>query len=95
MRMIEGMSDFIAELANAPHPVFPLTKIPNRRYEWDNLAAHVACLDIAGGPTDIKAPDLKKFYADQGRFDAEGSAALRIRRRLQLMSRILRTSRQR
>lgn len=84
-----GMRDFIAALASEPHPVFPLTRLANRRFDWDNLAAHIACLDMADGPHDLSAAALSKFYADYDGFDAEGSDAKRIRRRLNYMARVL------
>lgn len=86
--MVGGIRDFIADLAQEPHAVLPLTRISNNRFAWDNLLAHIACLDLAEGPTDIKAPDLKRFYEDNQDFDPTGPKAKRIRRRLNRMAEI-------
>jgi len=88
--MIGGMRNFVADLAMEPHKVFGLTSIPNRRMAWDNLAAHIARLDIAEGPADIKAADLKKFYSDNEGFDSNGTEAKRIRKRMNIMAKVLR-----
>ena len=47
---VGGMRDFIAELAAVPHPVLPLTKISNKRYDWDDLLAHITCLELVYCP---------------------------------------------
>ena len=48
--MMGPMRDFIADLADN-HSVFPKTKLRNNRKQWDDVAAHVVCLELAGrGP---------------------------------------------
>src|SRR4051794_31572311 len=61
--MLGEMRDFVAGLAGEggqPHAVFGLTKLAPQRNAWDDLAAHVVRLEIEGGPTDVKAENLRK-----------------------------------
>lgn len=88
--MSGGMRDFIADLAET-HAVFPKTKLKNSRRQWDDLAAHVTCLELAGGPTDIKAANLKKMYEDNTAFDSSGRKAQKIKKVLNYMSKCLST----
>ena len=83
-----GMRDFVAKLGGN-HPVFPLTWISNARFGWHNLAAHVVRLELAEGPADIKASDLRKMYEDHKGFSQEDPAARRTERVLNYMTRVL------
>jgi len=85
--MTGNMRDFIADLGEN-HRVFALTSIPPRRFAWHDLAAHIACLELAGGPTDVKAANLKKMYESEREINADGPVANRIRRHLNYMARI-------
>jgi hypothetical protein len=87
--MIGGMRDFIYEFAERPHIVLPLTKLSSNRYGWHDLLAHVTCLELAGGPTDLKAADLKKMYEREQKFKIDGPQAKRIEKILNYMSRVL------
>jgi Protein of unknown function DUF262 len=88
--MMGGMRDFVADLAET-HAVFPLTELPSVRYAWHDLAAMAACLEIAGGPTDLKAPSLRRMYDDYRDFDPEGDLATRVRAVLDYMESSLRS----
>jgi len=87
--MIGGMRDFISKLSSDPHKVLPLTKIKPNRFGWDDLLAHVVCLEIATGPTDIKAVNLKKMYETEGDFRSDSTVAKKIKRVLNFMAKIL------
>lgn len=88
--MVGGMRDFVAELAEAPHPVLPLTKISNKRYAWDDLLSHIACIELSQGPTDVKAINLKKMYEDEDDFKPESKTGKKIKRTLNYMAKVLR-----
>lgn len=88
--MMGNMRDFVHDLAEN-NRVFPLTSISSKRFGWDDLAAHVAHLEVAGGPTELKAANLKKFYEDQEKFDRKGPHATKITRILNYMAGILKT----
>ncbi len=85
--MLGNMRDFIKALAD-DHGVFKRTKLKSDRFGWDDLAAHVTCIEIAGGPTDIKAENLKSMYESQKSFDPEGTIAKKIKRVLNMMEKI-------
>ncbi|MCA3060347.1 MAG: DUF262 domain-containing protein [Rhodocyclaceae bacterium] len=82
--MLGAMRDFIKGLAE-DHPVFKRTRIKPERFEWDNLAAHVVCIEIAGGPTDVKAENLRLMYANHHHFDVGGSVAKKVKKVLSYM----------
>ena len=87
-----NMRDFIADDLGDTHSVFPLTELSDARFEWHNLAAIVTCLEIAEGPTDVKAPSLRKMYdANQG-FNVNGSTAKKVKQHLTYMERVLKDS---
>ena len=71
--MIGKMRDFVADLGEK-HRVFHNTEISGDRFGWDNLAAMCVALEIAEGPCDVKAPDLKRMY-EQG----QGFGAIPVR----------------
>lgn len=92
--MMGQMRDFIAELAGempgtSTHAVFPLTRISSDRYGWEDLAAHVTRLELAGGPADVKAAHLHEMYKTQMAFDPTGTTAKKLRKVLNYMSRVL------
>jgi len=88
--MLGNMRDFIAKLAN--HQVFLRTRFSNSRFAYDDIAAHITCIELAGGPTDVKAADLKKMYEDNKRFESNGTVAKRINRVLNYMAFVLHDS---
>lgn len=92
--MVGGLRDFIADLAGEGetiHPVLPLLRTNNDRYQWEDWLAHVIRLELAGGPGDVKAADLKKMYEAETGFDPDGKVARKTKRILKYMARILRS----
>lgn len=85
--MIGNIRDFIAELAT--HKVFLQTNIENKRFDYDDWAAHITCLEINGGPTNIKAANLKKMYEDYQEFKVNGLKAKKIKKVLNYMEVVL------
>lgn len=86
--MLGGMRDFVARLGEE-HPVFPLTRISNSRFGWHNLAAHVVRLELAEGPADTKASDLRQMYEEYVEFGQGEPAARRTEQVLDYMTRVL------
>lgn len=86
--MSGNMRDFVALLGDE-HPVFPLTWISDSRFGWHNLAAHVVRLELAEGPADLKASDLREMYESHVEFDQEGPVATRTNQVLDYMVKIL------
>ena len=86
--MTSNMRDFIANLGDN-HKVFELIRIPDTRFQQHDLAAIVTCLEIAKGPTDVKAPKLKKMYEMYEEFNTDGSIAKKIRHNLNYLARVV------
>lgn len=89
--MLGSMRDFVAELAGeggVVHPVFPLLRVKNDRYQWEDWLAHALRLELAGGPADIKATDLKTMYEAETTFDSAGGVARKVKRILNYMARV-------
>ena len=82
------MRDFIADLGDRQR-VFPLTSLSEKRFGWHDLAAIVTCLEMAEGPTDVKAPSLRTMYQDNQNFDGNGSIGKKVKRHLKYMERVL------
>ncbi len=83
-----NIRDFIANLGQNER-VFPLTFLSEKRFGWHDLAAIATCLEMAEGPTDVKAPSLKKMYNDNQDFASNGRIAKRVKRHLAYMARVL------
>ncbi len=93
--LMGNLRDFIADLAGGdpdttPHPLFPLINYKSDGYKWEDLIAHVACLELASGPTNVKAADLYSMYERQIGFDINGSIANKIKRNFNYMARVFR-----
>ena len=88
--MSGNMRDFVANLAEN-HRIFKskLTSLPDTRFQRHDFVAIVTCLEIATGPTDVKAPSLKKMYEGEQEFNHNGTTADKIRRHLNYMARVL------
>jgi hypothetical protein len=84
-----NMRDFIEDLGDNQR-VFPLTTLSEERFGWHDLAALVTCLEMAHGPTDVKAPSLRKMYNDNQDFNVNGSTAKKVKQNLAYMARVLR-----
>jgi|GEM_PF-203097 len=90
--LLGNMRDFIAALAGEgkdPNAVFPLTRIKHTRNAWDDLAALCMALELHGGPTDIKAPELRRMYLQNQQFNLKGSVAKKVVRIFNYMARVL------
>jgi len=81
------MRDFVAGLAD--HGLFRKVNRKNKRFEYDDWAAHVVCIELAGGPTDVKANNLKKMYEDNKKFDQNGVVAKKVKRVFNYMAKVL------
>ena len=88
---IEGkIRDFVADLGET-RKFFLGTRLSEDRYNWHNLAAIVTCLQIAEGPTDVKAPSLEAMYENYSDFKKNGFVAKKVRRTLNYMARVLKS----
>ncbi len=83
-----NMRDFIADLGENQR-VFPLTLLSENRFGWHDIAAVVTCLEMAQGPTDVKAPSLSRMYRNNQDFNLNGSIAKKVRQHLKYMEKVL------
>ena len=73
-----AMRQFVKELA--AHPFFLNCRFSNTRYTFDHIAAQSVCLELAGGPTNVKDADLNRMY-DRGKdFPPSSPKAKKCRR---------------
>lgn len=70
------MRDFVKEVAQ--HKFFENCKFTNARFTFDHIAAQLICLEIAGGPTNVRDGDLVKMYQSHTTFDTKGKIAKKV-----------------
>lgn len=80
------MRDFVKGLAD--HSFFKSVAFSNARYTHDLVAAQLICLELAGGPSNVKDADLNKMYRENLHFDLNDSSAKSVERVLELLSKI-------
>lgn len=83
--MTGTMRNFVKAIAE--HPFFENCRFTNQRFTFDHIAAQVALIEIAAGPTNVKDADLNRMYRDQVAFDPTGAIAKKIRRVLDFLHR--------
>jgi hypothetical protein len=83
-----GMRDFVAKIADS-HRVFPLTYLSKKRYHWHDLLAIVTCLIRAGGPTEVKAQQLKAMYEQERSFSETDRVAKDVKKILNRIAKML------
>lgn len=78
------MRSFVKALAE--HPFFKKVGFSNRRLVHDQVAAQMACLELAGGPTNLKNADLNRMYKTNESFNEKSDSARSVRRILDLLN---------
>ena len=84
--MIGQMRDFIADISQLP--IFLKTTTRNDRFQHADYASHITALELAGGPTDLKAADLKRMYETNVNFDSDSTKAKKIKKVLNYMDKV-------
>lgn len=74
------MRTFVREIAG--HPFFERVAFGNRRFNFDLVAAQLICLELAGGPTNVRNSELNKMYLQNEDFETDGKTAKAVRRTL-------------
>lgn len=77
-----GMRDFVKDLV--AHPFFTCVAFSNSRFTHDLVAAQIVCLELSGGPTNIKNADLNRMYRQRD-FDNSSREARALKRTLDLL----------
>jgi len=80
------MRDFVRELAG--HPFFGSVGFSNSRFTFDLVAAQLVCLELAGGPANVKNRDLNKMYEENTSFEDKCQEAKAVRRVLDLLAEV-------
>jgi len=80
------MRDFIRSLTE--HPFFKSVDFSNARYTFDHIVAQLVCMELAGGPTNIKNADLNKMYETNRDFDYKSQEGKSVQRVLDQLSKI-------
>jgi hypothetical protein len=78
------MRDFVRGLTE--NPFFSKVAFQNRRFSHDHVAAQLVCLEIAGGPVNIKDAYLNRMYRENRNFDSRSDVGRSVVRRLKFLS---------
>jgi hypothetical protein len=78
------MRDFVHYLSK--HRFFNSVGFKNNRFTYDLIVAQLVCLEINGGPTNIKNADLNKMYEINKEFDDKGPIAKAVKRTLDMLA---------
>jgi hypothetical protein len=78
------MRAFVRQLVS--HPLFRSVTFANSRFNHDLVAAQLVCLELNGGPANIKNADLNKMYEDHATFDAKSPAGRAVQRTLAVLA---------
>jgi len=80
------MRDFVRKTST--HPFFSKVGFSNSRFAHDHVAAQLVCLEIAGGPVNVKDTDLNKMYTDRKTFDSKSAEAKSVIRVLNVLNEV-------
>ena len=80
------MRDFVRSLTE--HTLFKRVGFANSRFTHDHVAAQMVCLELFGGPVNVKDGDLNRMYQSNQTFDATGKASKAVQRTLTLLAEI-------
>jgi hypothetical protein len=78
------MREFVRYLTD--HPLFNRVQFTNTRFAHDHVAAQLVCLELAGGPTNIKDSDLNRMYREHTDFDQNGKVAKSVQKTLSFLA---------
>ncbi len=77
------MRDFVRELSG--HKFFESVGFSNSRFTHDLVAGQLVCLELAGGPANVKDRDLNKMYESHQDIDSKQPEAKAVRSILDLL----------
>lgn len=81
-----AMRHFVRMLTT--HEFFARVGFGNTRFTFDHVAAQMVCLELAGGPANVKDSDLNRMYGDNEEFDANGKVAKAVAKTLGLLAEV-------
>jgi hypothetical protein len=80
------MREFVKDLTQ--HAFFERVHFGNSRYAFDHVAAQLVCMELAGGPTNVKDGDLNRMYRANAQFDVNGKVAKSVRRTMDTLANV-------
>jgi hypothetical protein len=80
------MRAFVHQLAS--HSFFDRVGFANSRFTYDLVAAQLVCLELAGGPTNVKNADLNRMYKEHAAFDLKRQEARNVQRALNVLAEV-------
>lgn len=80
------MRDFVKELSK--HAFFEKVPFQNSRYTYDHIAAQMVCMELAGGPSNVKDADLNRIYENNKEFDTKSPEGKSVQRVLNTLNEI-------
>jgi len=80
------MREFVKALTQ--HPFFERVGFANSRFTHDHVAAQMVCLEVAGGPANVRDGDLNRLYKTNADFDLNGKPAKAVQRTLVLLAEV-------
>lgn len=81
-----NMRDFVRSLTG--HAFFKRVGFANSRFTHDHVAAQMVCLELSGGPANVKDSDLNRMYLGNKAFDVNGKEARAVQRTLTLLAEV-------
>jgi hypothetical protein len=81
-----NMRGFVRELSK--HPFFGKVGFANSRYTYDLVAAQMVCMELAGGPANVKDADLNRMYKENKGFDDKSPEAKSVQKILNALNEI-------
>lgn len=72
------MRAFVKEIS--AHKFFENCRFTNKRFTFDHVASQTICVELAGGPTNIRDAFLNRMYEENREFDRTGLKAKKVRR---------------
>jgi hypothetical protein len=79
-----AMRQFVRSLTE--HAFFTCVGFANTRFTHDHVAAQMVCLELAGGPVNVKDGDLNRMYKANATFDTNGKPAKSVVRTLNMLA---------
>lgn len=80
------MRDFVKELSK--HSFFEKVPFSNSRFTYDHISAQMVCLELAGGPTNVKDANLNRIYEEHKDFDTKSQEAKSVLRVLKTLDEV-------
>ena len=83
--LLGNMRNFVDDLSTN-NKVFRVVSKADKRFLYADWVAHVVCLELSKGPTQVKAQDLQNMYNNNQNFDKNSSSAKKVKYTLNYMA---------